>query len=173
MAQQPPPIHFEDISLDEARRMGWGPRMDPALYQAFKEKIQSLDNTAVRITVPEGTSPTTMKNRLLRVAAALNTPITVRRIPGGLLFWRSTAEDRQQATEVSQRLQSTRSKKGIAPIRPYMYVKTKNKTKGDVNIVSHSEISKSQSVSHKKWFTAYMEGYNAYNKEHKSWSILG
>jgi hypothetical protein len=108
MAQQPPPIHFEDIPLDEARHMGRGPRMDPALYQAFKEKIQSLDNSATRITLPEGTSPTTMKNRLLRVAAELNTPITVRRILGGLLFWRSTDEDLQQAKEVGARLQSTR-----------------------------------------------------------------
>ena len=109
MAQQPPPIHFEDIPLDEARRIGRGPRMDPALYQALKENIQSLDDPAILFTLSEGTSPTTMKNRLLRVAAELNTPITVRRVPGGLLFWRSTAEDRQQATEVSQRLQSTRS----------------------------------------------------------------
>jgi hypothetical protein len=110
MAQQPPPIHFEDIPLDEARRIGRGPRMDPVLYQAFKEKIQALDNTATRLTLPEGTGQNTMKNRLLRVAAELNIPITVRRVPGGLLFWRSTAEDRQQATEVSQRLQTARSK---------------------------------------------------------------
>jgi hypothetical protein len=110
MAQQPPPIHFEDIPLDEARRMGRRHRMDPALYQAFKEKILSLDNTATRLTLPEGTSLTTMKNRLLRVAAELNTPITVRRVPGGLLFWRSTAEDLEQAKEVAQRLQPARRK---------------------------------------------------------------
>ena len=108
MAQQPPAITFEDIPLAEARRMGRGPRMDSQLYQAFKEKIQSLDNTATRITLPEGTSPNTMKNRLLRVAVALNIPITVRRIPGGLLFWRSTDGDVQQAKEVGARLQSTR-----------------------------------------------------------------
>ena len=72
MAQQPPPIHFEDIPLDEARRIGRGPRMDPELYQALKGNIQSLDNTATRITLPEGTSPTTMKNRLLRVAAEVS-----------------------------------------------------------------------------------------------------
>ncbi len=110
MAQQPPPIHFEDIPLDEARRIGRGPRMDPALYQALKENIQSLDNTATRISLPEGTSPTTMKNRLLRVAAELNTPLTVRRVPGGLLFWRSTDEDVQQAKEVAGRLHTARSK---------------------------------------------------------------
>jgi hypothetical protein len=110
MAQQPPPIYFEDIPLDEARRMGRGPRMDPELYHAFKEKIHSLDTTATRLTIPEGTSPTTMKNRLLRVAAGLHIPITVRRIPGGLLFWRSTDADVQQAKEVAGRLRTARSK---------------------------------------------------------------
>jgi precorrin-4 methylase len=103
MAEQPP-IHFEDIPLAEARTMGRGPRMDPELYQAFKEKMQSLDNTATRITIPEGTSPTTMKNRLLRVAAELGIPLTIRKVPGGLVFWRSTAEDLAQAKEVAQRL---------------------------------------------------------------------
>jgi hypothetical protein len=112
MAQQPPPIHFEDIPIDEARQLGRGPRMDPALYLAFKEKIQALGNTATRITLPEGASPTTMKNRLLRVAAELKTPVTVRRVPGGLLFWRSTDEDVQQAKEVAGRLRTARNKGG-------------------------------------------------------------
>jgi hypothetical protein len=110
MAQQPPAITFEDIPLEEARRIGRGPRMDPTLYQAFKEKIQSLDNTATRITLPEGTSSTTLKNRILRVATALGIPVTIRRVPGGLLFWRSTDEDVQQAKEVAGRLQTARSK---------------------------------------------------------------
>jgi precorrin-4 methylase len=108
MAQQTPPIQFEDIPLEQARRMGRGPRMDPELYHAFKEKIQSLDKTATRITIPEGTSPTTMKNRILRVAAELQIPVTVRKVPGGLLFWRSSEEDLQQAKEVAQRLQPAR-----------------------------------------------------------------
>ena len=110
MAEQSPSIQFEDVPLEEARRMGRGPRMDPALYRAFKEKIQSLDNMATRIMLPERTSQTTMKNRLLRVAAELNTPVTVRRVPGGLLFWRSTDEDAKQAKEVAGRLRATRSK---------------------------------------------------------------
>ncbi len=42
--------------------------MDPELYDALKGKIQLLDNTATRLTIPEGRSPTTMKNRILRVA---------------------------------------------------------------------------------------------------------
>jgi hypothetical protein len=105
MAQHVPPIHFEDIPLAEARTMGRGPRMDPELYQAFKDKIQSLDTTATRLTLAEGTRPTTMKNRILRVAAELGIPVTIRKVPGGLLFWRSTAEDLKQAKEVAQRLQ--------------------------------------------------------------------
>jgi hypothetical protein len=31
MADSPPGIEFEDIPLDDARRMGRGPRMDPVL----------------------------------------------------------------------------------------------------------------------------------------------
>jgi hypothetical protein len=115
MAQQPPAIHFEDIPLAQARTMTRGPRMDPELYHAIREKIQSLDSTATRIALPEGTSPTTMKNRLLRIAAELNTPITVRRIPGGLLFWRSAAEDLEQAKAVAQRLQPARRKGRARP----------------------------------------------------------
>jgi hypothetical protein len=117
MAQQSPSIHFEDIPIDEARHIGRGPRMDPALYFAFKEKIQSLDNTATRITIPEGTSPTTMKNRILRVAAELGMPVTIRKVPGGLLFWRSTDEDVQQAKEVAGRLQTAQRGRRAHPGR--------------------------------------------------------
>jgi hypothetical protein len=85
--------------------------MDPELYHAFKEKIQSLDNTAARITLPEGTSPTTMKNRILRVAGELGIPLTIRRVPGGLLFWRSTAEDVTHAREIAERLQDARRRR--------------------------------------------------------------
>jgi hypothetical protein len=115
MAEPLPPIHFEDVPLAQARTMGRGPRMDPALSQAFKEKIQALDNTATRLTLPEGTSPTTMKNRLLRVAAELGVSLTVRKVPGGLLFWRSTAEDLAQAKEVAQRLQPAQRKGRARP----------------------------------------------------------
>jgi hypothetical protein len=106
MAQQRPTIEFEDIPLEQARTMSRGPRIEPALYQALKEKIQSLDNTATRLALPEGTSPTTMKNHILRAAAELNIPVTVRRVPKGLVFWRSTEEDIQQAKEVGARLQT-------------------------------------------------------------------
>jgi hypothetical protein len=99
MAQQPPTIEFEDVPLDQARRMTRGPRMDPLLYQALRNKVRSLDTTAIRMPLSDGTSPTTMKNRILRVAAELGVPVTIRRVPGGLIFWRSTDEDLQQAQE--------------------------------------------------------------------------
>jgi len=108
MVQQSPPIQFDDIPLDEARRMGRWPRIDPELYRALQQKIPSLDTTAARMTIPEGTSPTTMKHRILRVAAELGMPVTIRKVPGGLLFWRSTDEDLTQAQEIAQRLQSAR-----------------------------------------------------------------
>jgi hypothetical protein len=115
MAEQPPSFQFEDIPLDEARMMGRGPRMDPELYNALKQKIQSLDNTAARMPLPEGTSPTTMKNRILRVATELNIPVTIRRVPSGLLFWRSTDEDIQQAKEVGARLQTAQRRPQARP----------------------------------------------------------
>jgi hypothetical protein len=110
MAEQSPSIQFEDLPLEEARRMRRGPRMDPQLYQELRTRMQSLSNQAVRMALPDGTSLATMKNRIRSVAVELDIPVTIRRVPGGLLFWRSTAEDRQQATEVSQRLQTARSK---------------------------------------------------------------
>jgi hypothetical protein len=97
MADYSSPTQFEDVPLEEARRMGRGPRMDPQLYQELKTRIPALSSHAVQITIPQGTSPTTMKNRILRVAAELRIPLTVRKVPGGLLFWRSTDEDVQQA----------------------------------------------------------------------------
>jgi hypothetical protein len=115
MADASSPLEFEDVPLEEARRMGRGPRMDPRLYPALKEKIPSLDDTAVRMTVPEGTSPTTMKHRIRRVAADVGVPVTIRRVPGGLLFWRSTDEDIQQAKEVGARSQTTRQKPNARP----------------------------------------------------------
>ncbi len=115
MAEHPPPIQFEEIPLEEARRMGRGPRMEPQLYQELRTRIHALSHQAVRMTTPEGTSPTTMKNRLRRVAAELGIPLTIRRVPGGLLFWRSTDEDLQLAEEVRSRLQTARQGR---PARP-------------------------------------------------------
>jgi hypothetical protein len=108
MADHASPIQFEDVPLDEARRMGRGPRMDPQLYDELKTRIPALSSHAVRMTIPEGTSPTTMKNRIARMATELGIPVTIRKVPRGLLFWRSTDEDVQLAKEVADRLQTGR-----------------------------------------------------------------
>src|SRR5688572_28622979 len=106
MAEQSPSIQFEDVPREEARRMGRGPRMDPQLYQELQTRIQALSDQAVRLMIPDGTSKSTMKNRIQRVAAELGIPVTIRRVSGGLLFWRSTDEDIQLAKEVGPRLQT-------------------------------------------------------------------
>jgi hypothetical protein len=106
MAQRNPAIEFEDIPLDKARRMGRGIRMDAELYRALTERIESLSDTATRLILPEDIRPATMKNRILRVAAELNVAVTIKRVPGGLLFWRSTQDDLMPGKEVVQSLQS-------------------------------------------------------------------
>jgi hypothetical protein len=97
MADQPSSFQFDDIPLDEACRMGRGPRMEPMLYETLRHKIQSLSTEAVRIHLGPEITPNRMKNYLLRIARELNVPVTVRRVPGGVLFWRSSEEDLQQA----------------------------------------------------------------------------
>jgi hypothetical protein len=108
MAEQPPHVQFEDVPLDGARRMGRGPRMEPMLYDTLRHKIQSLSSEAVRIHLGPEIRPERMKNYILRIARELNVPITVRKVPGGLLFWHSTDEDLQQAQKIAVRLQSAR-----------------------------------------------------------------
>jgi hypothetical protein len=103
MADQPSPVQFEDIPLEEARRMGRNPRMEPMLYETLRQKIQTLSSEAVRIHLGPEITPHRMKNYLLRIARELNASLTVRWVPGGLLFWRSTDEDVQQAKEVGAR----------------------------------------------------------------------
>jgi hypothetical protein len=50
MAEQSPSFQFEDMPLDEARRMGRGPRMEPMLYDTLRQKIRSLSTEATRTT---------------------------------------------------------------------------------------------------------------------------
>src|SRR5918996_4901108 len=106
MAEQPPPIQIEDVPLDEARRMGRGPRMEPMLYETLRQKIQSISSEAVRIHLGPEITPQRMKSYILRMARDLNVPVTVRRVPGSVIFWRSTDEDLQQAQETASRLQT-------------------------------------------------------------------
>ena len=106
MADQPSSFQFEDVPLDEARRMGRGPRMEPMLYDTLRHKIQSLSSEATRIRLGPEITPQRMKNYILRMAHELNVPVTVRRVPGGVIFWRSSEEDLQQAQETASRLQT-------------------------------------------------------------------
>ena len=119
MPEPSSPIEFEEVPLDEARRMGRGPRMEPMLYDTLRQKIQTLTTEATRIRLGPEISPTRMRNYLVRMARELDVPITVRRVPGGVLFWRSTDEDLQQAREVASRLQRVRQpRNGRARGRP-------------------------------------------------------
>ena len=107
MADDSSPIQFEDIPIGRSPPDGPGPADGPAAVSGLQGKNSNRwTSHAVRMTIPEGTSPTTMKNRILRVAAELRIPVTIRKVPGGLLFWRSTDEDIQQAKEVRDRLQT-------------------------------------------------------------------
>jgi hypothetical protein len=115
MADSSSPIEFEDIPIDEARRMGRGPRMEPMLYDTLRQKIQSLSSEATRIHLGPEIRPERMKNYLLRIARELNVPVTVRRVPGGVIFWRSSEEDLQQAQEVADRLQTARRRPQARP----------------------------------------------------------
>jgi hypothetical protein len=106
------------VPLDEARRMGRGPRMEPMLYDTLRQKIESLSIAAVRIHLGPEITQQRMRNYILRIARELNVPVTVRRVPGGVLFWRSSVEDIQQATEVGARLQTRRQTGTTAQRRP-------------------------------------------------------
>jgi hypothetical protein len=49
MADDRSEMAFEDIPLEEARRMGRGPRMEPLLYDTLRQKLQALSTEATRI----------------------------------------------------------------------------------------------------------------------------
>src|SRR3712207_1270545 len=109
MADDSNGMAFEDIPLEDARRMGRGPRMEPLLYDTLRTKIQALSTEATRIRLGPEIRPERMKNYLLRIARELNVPVTVRKVPGGVVFWRATEEDQEQAQAVSQRLRRTKA----------------------------------------------------------------
>ena len=117
MADEIPTFQFEDVPLDEARRMGRGPRMEPMLYDTLRQKIRSLSTDATRIRLGPEITPQRMKNYILRIARELDVPVTIRRVPGGVIFWRSTEEDTQQAQEVASRLQTARRRPQARPTR--------------------------------------------------------
>ena len=118
MANPSSPIEFEDVLLDQARLMGRGPRMELMLYETLRKKIQDLSTAAVRIHLGPEMTAQRMKNYILRMARELNVPVTVRRVPGGVIFWRSSEEDQQQAQDIADRLQPSRQRGKTAPQRP-------------------------------------------------------
>ena len=118
MAEQPSPIQFEDVPLEEARRMGRGARMEPMLYNTLRQKIQSLSTEAVRIHLGPEIRPQRMKSYIHQIARELNVPVTVRRVPGGVIFWRSSEEDLQQAQEAASHLHRGRQTRKTAQPRP-------------------------------------------------------
>jgi hypothetical protein len=117
MADEIPTFQFEDVPLDEARRMGRGPRMEPMLYDTLRQKIQSLSSEATRIRLGPEITPQRMKNYILRIARDLDVPVTVRKVPGGVIFWRASEEDTQQAQEVASRLQTARQPQPLPQAR--------------------------------------------------------
>jgi hypothetical protein len=80
--------------------------MEPLLYDTLKQKIQALSADAVLVRLGPEIRPERMRRSIQRIAHELNVPVTVRRVAGGVIFWRSTAEERQQAEELAGRLQS-------------------------------------------------------------------
>ena len=112
MADQPSPFQFDDIPIDEARRLGRGPRMEPMRYDTLRQQIQTLSSEAVRIHLGPEITPTRMKNYLLHIARELNVPITIRRVSGGVLFWRST-DDVQQTKEIRGWLQTAQRSRQV------------------------------------------------------------
>jgi hypothetical protein len=119
MADPSSPLQFEDVPLDQARLMGrGGPRMEPMLYDTLRQKIQALSTEAVRIHLGPEIRPERMKRDLQAIARELNVPVTVRRVPAGVIFWRSSDEDLQQAQETASRLQTARQPQPPPPTRP-------------------------------------------------------
>jgi hypothetical protein len=87
--------------------MGRGPRMEPRLYDTLRKKIQSLADQAARIRFGPEIRPARMTNYIRRIAREVGVPVTIRKVSGGLLFWRSTDDDVQQAQELATRWRST------------------------------------------------------------------
>jgi hypothetical protein len=100
-------MEFEEIPLDQARRMGRGPHMEPLLYDTLRTKIQALSTEATRIRLGPEIRPARMKNYLLRMARELHVPVVVRNILDGVVFWHATAEDQEHAQAISQHVRRT------------------------------------------------------------------
>jgi hypothetical protein len=76
------------------------------LYDTLRQKIQLLSSEATCLRLGLEITPQRMKNYILRIARELHVPVTVRCIPGGVIFWRSSAKSFQQAQETASRHQT-------------------------------------------------------------------
>jgi hypothetical protein len=115
--QHVPHQKASDPMAQEPASMGRGLHMEPMLYETLRKKIQALSTEAIRIHLGPEITPQRMTRYLQVIARDLQVPVTIRRVSGGLILWRSTEEDRQQATDISQRLQTARSKGQSRPSR--------------------------------------------------------
>jgi hypothetical protein len=115
MADDRSPIQFEDVPIEQARLMGRGPRMEPMLYDTLRKKIESLSTEAVRVHLGPKITRQRMRNYILHIAREIAVPVTIRRVPGGLIFWRSTQEDLELAQEIAERLQTARQRPQARP----------------------------------------------------------
>jgi hypothetical protein len=52
-----------------------------------------------------------MRRYIQRMAHELGIPVTIRRVEGGVIFWRATEEEQQQAQAVASRLQRARQQR--------------------------------------------------------------
>jgi hypothetical protein len=87
----------------------------PMLYGTLRHKLQSLSSEATRIHLGPEITPARMTRYLQAIARDLQVPVTVRRVPGGVIFWRSSMEDLQQAQEIADRLQPSRQRGKTTP----------------------------------------------------------
>jgi hypothetical protein len=108
MVDRSSPIQFEDIPLDEARRMGCWPRIDPEPVSRPPAETPILGQHRCPHGHPRGYQPNHDEKPHPPRSCTLGMPVTIRKVPGGLLFWPSTDEDRTQANEIAQRLPSAR-----------------------------------------------------------------
>jgi hypothetical protein len=115
VAPPPPTLECENEPRDEASRMHRRSHLNAERSHARKEHMPSLDKTATRMPLPEGTNSTTMKNHILRMAVKLNILVSIRKIFSCLLFWRSTDDDIQQPIEMAQRIQSAQTTSRARP----------------------------------------------------------
>jgi hypothetical protein len=119
MAERPPSVPFEALPLNDARRRGRGPRLEPMLYDTVRKHIQALSAEATRVRPGPGSRPERMQHDLPRIARELNVPVTVRQVPGGVVCWRSTDADIHQGHEVASRLQTAAAPTGGSAMHRY------------------------------------------------------